>query len=84
MRISCPPTIAPCHYGVDTPDRDELIASAHTVEEIRAFLGVDSLGYLSLEGMLEAAGAPDRTFCTSCYTGRYVIEPEDSAFRRER
>src|SRR5205085_6161123 len=72
MRISCPPTIAPCYYGVDTPTREELIASHKSVEEIRAFLGADSLGYLSMQGMLEAVGdAQDTRFCTACYTGQY-------------
>jgi amidophosphoribosyltransferase len=72
MRISCPPTIAPCYYGVDTPTREELIASHKSVEEIREFLGADSLGYLSKQGMLEAVGdAGDTRFCTACYTGQY-------------
>jgi amidophosphoribosyltransferase len=56
LRLASPPITGPCHYGIDTPDRDELIASSHSVEEIRQFLGVDTLGYLSLEGMLAAAG----------------------------
>ena len=52
MRISCPPTISPCFYGVDTPKRAELIAATHSLEEIRRYIGADSLGYLSLDGML--------------------------------
>ncbi|MDX2031709.1 MAG: amidophosphoribosyltransferase [Blastocatellia bacterium] len=72
MRISCPPTIAPCYYGVDTPTRGELIASRQSIEEIRQFLEADSLGYLSLDGLLEAVGDPGHTkFCTACYTGQY-------------
>jgi amidophosphoribosyltransferase len=72
MRISCPPTIAPCYYGVDTPTRAELIASQNSIEDIRRFLGADSLGYLSLRGLLEAVGNPDGSrFCTACYTGQY-------------
>lgn len=72
MRISCPPTTAPCYYGVDTPTRAELIAATHSVEEIRQFLGADSLGYLSMRGLLDAVGDPGNTkFCTACYTGRY-------------
>jgi amidophosphoribosyltransferase len=72
MRISCPPTIAPCYYGVDTPTREELIAAQHSVEEICKFLGADSLGYLSLKGLLEAVGDPNDTkFCSACYTGKY-------------
>lgn len=72
MRISCPPTIAPCYYGVDTPTRSELIASRLSIEEIRQFLEADSLGYLSLDGLLEAVGDPGhKKFCTACYTGQY-------------
>ncbi len=72
MRISCPPTIAPCYYGVDTPTRAELIAANQSIGEIREYLGADSLGYLSLSGLLEAVGNPDGSrFCTACYTGQY-------------
>jgi len=75
MRISCPPTISPCYYGVDTPRRDELIAAKHSVEEIRTFLGADSLGYLSLESLRTAVrDTEERKFCTSCYTGSYPTE----------
>lgn len=72
MRISCPPTIAPCYYGVDTPNREELIAAHQSVEEIRQFLGADSLGYLSHKGLLDAVGDPGQErHCTACYTGKY-------------
>jgi len=74
LRISCPPTVSPCYYGVDTPTREELIASRHTVEEIRDFIGADSLGYLSLDGMRRAVGDNERRFCTACYTGVYPTE----------
>jgi amidophosphoribosyltransferase len=75
MRISCPPTIAPCYYGVDTPTSEELIAAQNSVEDIRQFLEADSLGYLSLQGMLEAVGDANNTkFCTACYTGKYPTE----------
>ncbi|HUJ29785.1 MAG TPA: amidophosphoribosyltransferase [Candidatus Acidoferrum sp.] len=74
VRISCPPTISPCYYGVDTPRRDELIASRQSVEEIRQFLGADSLGYLSLESMRAAVEDTGGKFCTSCYTGNYPTE----------
>ena len=57
MRISCPPTISPCFYGVDTPRRSELIAATHTLEEIRRYIGADSLGYISVEGLLDAVGS---------------------------
>jgi amidophosphoribosyltransferase len=74
MRISCPPTISPCYYGVDTPNRDEVIAAQMTTEEICRFVEADSLGYLSLEGMLAATGlAPDAS-CVSCWTARYPTE----------
>lgn len=73
MRISCPPTISPCYYGVDTPTKEELIAATKSVDEICQFLGADSLGYLSLNGMLQAIGDDqnDSNFCTACYTGHY-------------
>src|SRR6202042_2083188 len=74
VRISCPPTISPCYYGVDTPRREELIAANNSVEEIRKFLGADSLGYLSLKSVRAAVGDPDKKFCTSCYTGVYPTE----------
>ena len=60
LRLGSPPITGPCHYGIDTPTREELIASTHSIEEIREFLGVDSLGYLSLDGMLRAAGSRQR------------------------
>jgi amidophosphoribosyltransferase len=74
VRISCPPTISPCYYGVDTPTREELIASRHSIEEIQKFLEADSLGYLSLRSMREAVRDTENTFCTSCYTGAYPTE----------
>jgi amidophosphoribosyltransferase len=73
VRISCPPTISPCFYGVDTPRRNELIAATHTQEEIRKYLGADTLGYLSLDGLLEAVGQQRQHYCTSCYTGQYPV-----------
>jgi amidophosphoribosyltransferase len=76
MRISCPPTISPCFYGVDTPTKRELIASSHSVEEICTYIEADSLGYLSYEGLLKACGDETNAgyFCTACYTGRYPVE----------
>jgi len=72
MRISCPPTISPCFYGVDTPSRRELIAANKSVEEIRRFIGADSLAYLSLEGLKRAAADGDKTtYCLACYSGNY-------------
>jgi len=74
MRISCPPTISPCYYGVDTPRREELIASHNSVEQIREFLGADSLAYLSLPALRAAVEDNEGKFCTSCYTGNYPTE----------
>ena len=72
LRISCPPTVSPCFYGVDTPSKKQLIAANKTVEEIREYIGADSLAYLSLEGMKQACGESEaRTYCTACYTGKY-------------
>ena len=72
MRISCPPTISPCFYGVDTPSKKHLIAANKTIEEIRAYIGADSLAYLSLEGMKKACGEGEvTTYCSACYTGHY-------------
>jgi len=74
MRVSCPPTVSPCYYGVDTPTKEELIASANTPEEIRKYLGADSLGYLSLSGLKQAVNDTEGKFCTSCYTGVYPTD----------
>jgi amidophosphoribosyltransferase len=80
MRISCPPTISPCFYGVDTPQRSELIAATHSQEEICRFIGADSIGYLSLEGLLSAVGPARGSYCTSCYTGQYPVAfPQNQA-----
>jgi len=80
VRISCPPTISPCFYGVDTPRRADLIAATHTLEEIREFLEADSVQYLSLEGLLSGVAPESNAYCSSCYTGRYPVEfPRDEA-----
>jgi amidophosphoribosyltransferase len=80
MRISCPPTISPCFYGVDTPRRAELIAATHSLEEIRRYIGADSLGYLSLDGLLASVGPTRKSYCTSCYTGEYPVAfPQNQA-----
>jgi amidophosphoribosyltransferase len=77
LRLGSPPITGPCHYGIDTPTREELIAATHSQEEIRRFLGVDTLGYLSLEGMLTAAGST-MGFCHACFSGQYPTEiPDD-------
>jgi amidophosphoribosyltransferase len=71
MRISCPPTISPCYYGVDTPRKADLIAAQMSVEEVCRFIEADSLGYLSLEGMLKAIGIAQDSACTACWRGIY-------------
>ena len=76
LRISCPPTISPCYYGVDTPHTDELIAANLSIEEVRRFIEVDSLGYLSLEGMIEATGIERNAGCVACWTAKYPIPLE--------
>lgn len=73
VRISCPPTISPCFYGVDTPRRSELIGATHTLDEIRRYLAADSVRYLSLDGLLTAVGQKRDQYCTSCYTGQYPV-----------
>jgi amidophosphoribosyltransferase len=73
LRISCPPTISPCFYGVDTPSRAELIAATHTIDEIRKYVGADTLAYLSLHGLRTAVGSDQQSYCTSCYTGVYPV-----------
>lgn len=75
MRISCPPTVSPCYYGIDTPHADELIAANNSVEEIRQFIGADSLSYLSLDGLREAVGARHNHYCDACYTRNYPVDP---------
>ncbi len=81
MRISCPPTISPCYYGVDTPSKDQLIAANKSIDEIRDYIRVDSLAYLSLEGLKKACGDGEKTsYCSACYTGKYptsIVDVEE-------
>jgi len=86
MRISCPPTISPCFYGVDTPSKKDLIAANKSVEEIREFIEADSLAYLSLVGLTHSCtkgetseGLSPASFCTACYTGDYPTQWVDVA-----
>jgi amidophosphoribosyltransferase len=73
LRISSPPTQWPCYYGIDTPSRQELIASSHSVEEIARYVTADTLGYISMEGLGSAVGDKERTtFCTACFSGKYL------------
>jgi amidophosphoribosyltransferase len=79
MRISSPPIIGPCYYGIDTPTKKELIGASHSVPEIRDYLGVDSLAYLSVEGLLKCCGGTANSFCVGCFTDRYPIPLMDFA-----
>ena len=81
MRVSCPPIRHPCYYGVDFPTKEELLANNRDLQEIREFLGVDSVGYLSLEGMLSCATLPPDHYCTACWSGKYRI-PIDVALNK--
>lgn len=74
VRISCPPTISPCYYGVDTPNKADLIAAQMSVDEICKFIEADSLGYLSLEGMIAATGLDGSTTCAACWNGEYPTQ----------
>jgi amidophosphoribosyltransferase len=86
MRVSCPPHRFPCHYGIDFPTRDELIASSRSVEEIRKYIGLDSLAYLSLEGMVHAMPQASDSFCLACYSGHYPVtfSPKTHKYSLER
>jgi len=74
FRLSSPPIISPCFYGIDMPTKKELLASRKSVSGIRRYLGADSIGYLSLEGMLTLPALPQDEFCTACFTGKYPIK----------
>jgi amidophosphoribosyltransferase len=73
MRVSCPPIRYPCFYGIDFPTKEELIAANRTIEQIRDFLEVESLGYMSIEGLLSCASLPPDHYCTACWEGKYRI-----------
>lgn len=81
MRVSCPPIRFPCYYGVDFPTKEELLANNRSLDEIRDFLGVDSAGYLSLDGMLSCATLPADHYCNACWSGKYRI-PIDVALNK--
>jgi len=76
MMVSCPPTKNPCYYGIDFPSGGELIANGKSIEEIRDHLGLDTLCYLSIEGLLEATGSQPDKFCLACYNGDYPVPPD--------
>jgi amidophosphoribosyltransferase len=81
VRISCPPTAHPCFFGIDFPTSDELVAAGRTPEEIRDFIGADSLGYLSEEGLLSPFPNPD-DFCRACFNGRYPVRVDGMSNKR--
>ena len=82
-RISAPPFAHPCYFGTDIPDEKDLIATGHTVEEIRQIVGADSLGYLSVEHVTQLAIHSSCGFCTGCFTGKYPMEPPQDDIRGE-
>jgi amidophosphoribosyltransferase len=87
VRISCPPTISPCYYGVDTPNKSELIAAQMSIEEIRRFIEADSLGYLSLDGMIEATEIKPDSACVACWNGHYptrITREAETMWERDR
>jgi amidophosphoribosyltransferase len=90
MRISSPPTSYPCYYGIDTPNRTELISASHSLDEIRKYITADSLGYLSHEGLVTAVGTEGSPFCRACFSGDYPIkfpnlgiDPQMGLFEKE-
>ncbi|MFH1379722.1 MAG: amidophosphoribosyltransferase, partial [bacterium] len=82
LRIGSPPITHSCYYGIDTPTRKELIASKKQVSQIKEYLGIDSLHYLSLQGLVKATGMPESDFCVACFTGKYPIACSENSTRR--
>ena len=82
LRISCPPIRHPCYFGVDLARRSELVATGRSIEDIRAYLGVDTLHYLSMEGLLSCMSRPGAHYCTACWTGEYRLDPEHPSTER--
>ncbi len=83
VRISSPPTVFPCYYGIDIPTRNELIAATHSIEEIRKYLRVESIQYMTVESMLKATDRPDMNFCTACFDGKYPSPLEELENRKD-
>ncbi|MFZ5761018.1 MAG: amidophosphoribosyltransferase [Thermodesulfobacteriota bacterium] len=81
MMVSCPPTRYPCYYGIDFPSRDQLIAASKSIAEIRDYLELDTLHYLSLDGLVEATGMPADNFCLACFNNKYPVAP-DTGFHK--
>ena len=81
MRLTSPPVVWPCFYGIDTDTQDQLIASSHTVDQIAEFIGADSVAFLSLEDLVASTGRPAEEFCTACFSGEYPIDVPDPVRR---
>lgn len=81
VRVSSPPVINPCYFGIDTPSKKELVGSVNYIEKIKDYIEADSLGYLSLEGLLESVGSEGEGFCTACFSGEYPMEVSDDAIK---
>lgn len=79
--IGCPPIVAPCFYGIDMKNREQFIANKHTVDEIRRIIGADSLGYISMEGLVEAVGIPASDLCLACISGKYPTKVDGEEHR---
>ena len=77
LRISSPPVAYSCYFGIDTPTRSELLGSTKSIEEIRELVGADTLGYISLEGLLASTGINAENFCTACFNGNYPMKVEE-------
>jgi amidophosphoribosyltransferase len=89
MRISSPPTTHSCYYGIDTPERGKLLAATHDLEQMAKIIGVDSLAYISLDGLYRALGKPGRdtakpAYCDACFTGDYAIPLSDAQANSDR
>ena len=82
MRISCPPNRHPCYYGIDFPTREELMAASNSVADMEKILGVDSLRYISMAGMLAAVKHPKEHYCAACFNTKYPLVPEDDMFNK--
>jgi amidophosphoribosyltransferase len=78
MLVACPPHRFPCHYGIDFSSRGELIAASKSVEEIKQFIGLNDLGYLSLENLTKATSIPKEDLCFACFDGRYPVRIDES------
>ncbi|HLE57611.1 MAG TPA: amidophosphoribosyltransferase, partial [Rhodothermia bacterium] len=84
LRVSSPPTIGPCYYGIDTPQKEQLIAASHSIEEIERFLGADSLAYLSLSSLMASVQNAKDEFCSACFSGDYPVPLFDESLGQRR